>query len=162
VNGRWENSLADLLLGFPSQYSQDSNTTFNVYQRMFFAFVQDDWKFTRKLTINLGLRYEFATPPRDRDLKWANFDTATGKFINAQRASPPKDPLTHPAPKILAPPFGLQYPATPKTVVRGGYGIFYNHTNRLGREGLLGFNPPFIILGDQPIAGSGALRSTDA
>src|SRR5262249_47333838 len=50
VNGRWENALADLLLGFPSSYSQDSNTTFNIYQRMYFFFVQDDWKVSRKLT----------------------------------------------------------------------------------------------------------------
>jgi len=47
-------------------------------------------------------------------------------------------------------------------VIRGGYGIFYNHANRLGREGLLGFNLPFIILADANISGSGVLRSTDA
>jgi hypothetical protein len=40
--------------------------------------------------------------------------------------------------------------------------VFYNHTNRLGREGLLGFNPPFIILADSNISGSDALRSTNA
>src|SRR5206468_12565738 len=62
----------------------------------------------------------------------------------------------------FAPRIGLAYTATPKTVLRAGYGVFYNHTNRLGREGLLGFNPPFIILADQQIAGSGALRSSDA
>src|SRR5882672_1300108 len=87
VNGRWENSLADLLLGFPTRYQQDSDTTFNVYQHMYFVFVQDDWKITRKLTLNLGIRYEFATPPRERDLKWANFDPSTGTFIPAKDGS---------------------------------------------------------------------------
>jgi len=47
-------------------------------------------------------------------------------------------------------------------VIRGAYGIFYNHANRLGREGLLGFNPPFIILANSQIAGGGPLRATDA
>src|SRR5260370_39857503 len=62
----------------------------------------------------------------------------------------------------FAPRIGFAYSVTPKTVLRGAYGIFYNHANRLGREGLLGFNPPFIILADSNISGSGTLRSTDA
>jgi len=161
VNGRWENAVADLLLGFPTRYQQDSDTTFNMYQRMYFLFVQDDWKITRKLTLNLGLRYEFATPPRDRDFKWANFDSATGKFISAKSGSLFEEALIHPDRNNFAPRFGFAYSLTPKTVLRGAYGIFYNHANRLGREGLLGFNPPFIILADSNISGSGALRETD-
>ena len=162
VNGRWENALADLLLGFPTRYQQDSNTTFNMYQRMYFLFVQDDWKITRKLTLNLGLRYEFATPPRDRDFKWANFDSSTGKFISAKSGSLFEEALIHPDRNNFAPRFGFAYSVTPKTVLRGAYGIFYNHANRLGREGLLGFNPPYIILADSNISGSGTLRATDA
>lgn len=161
-NGRWENSLADLLLGFPSRYQQDSNTTFDIYQHMYFVFVQDDWKVTRRLTLNLGLRYEFATPPRERDFKWANFDAATGKFISAKSGSLQDEALIAPDRNNFAPRFGFAYTATPKTVIRGAYGIFYNHTNRLGREGLLGFNPPYIILADSNISGGGVLRSTDA
>ena len=40
--------------------------------------------------------------------------------------------------------------------------IFYNHTNRMGREGLLGFNPPFIIQGDLNIGGSNTLKASNA
>ncbi len=161
-NNRWENALADLLLGFPSRYQQDSNTTFDLYQHMYFGFLQDDWKITRKLTLNLGLRYEFATPPRERNNKWANFDLAKGQFVTAKSGSLRDEALIEPDRNNFAPRIGFAYSATPKSVIRGAYGIFYNHTNRTGREGLLGFNPPFIILGDQNIAGSGALRSTDA
>ncbi len=162
VNGRWENALGDLLLGFPSRYQQDSNTTFEIYQHMYFFFVQDDWKISRKLTLNIGMRYEFATPPREREQKWANFDSSTGKFVTAKDGSLFEQALIHPDRNNFAPRLGFAYTFTPKTVVRGGYGIFYNHANRLGREGLLGFNPPFIILADSNIAGSGVLRSTDA
>ena len=162
VNGRWENALGDLLLGFPSRYQQDSNTTFEIYQHMYFFFVQDDWKVSRKLTLNLGMRYEFATPPRERQFKWANFDSATGKFVTGKDGSLFEQALIHPDRNNFAPRFGFAYSATPKTVIRGGYGIFYNHANRLGREGLLGFNPPFIILADSNISGSGVLRSNNA
>ncbi len=162
VNGKWENALGDLLLGFPSAYAQDSNTVFNIYQRMYFGFVQDDWKVSRKLTLNLGIRYEFATPPRERDFQWANFDSAAGKFITGKDGSLYEQALIHPDRNNFTPRVGFAYTITPKTVIRGGYGIFYNHANRLGREGLLGFNPPFIINANATISGSGALRSTDA
>ncbi len=161
-NGVWENALADMLLGFPSRYQQDSNTIFDVYQHMYFLFAQDDWKITRKLTLNLGVRYEFASPPRERDFHWANFDSATGKFITAKSGDLFQEALIHPDRNNFAPRVGFAYSATSRTVIRGGYGIFYNHTNRLGREGLLGFNPPFIILADANLSGSGTLKATDA
>jgi hypothetical protein len=162
VNGNWANSVADLLLGFPSQYQQDSNTVFNIYQHMYFGFLQDDWKINKKLTLSLGFRYEFATPPRERDFKWANFDSASGKFITAAKGSLAQEALINPDWNDVAPRVGFAYSATPKTVIRGAYGLFYNHANRLGREGLLGFNPPFIILANSQIAGGGVLRATDA
>jgi Carboxypeptidase regulatory-like domain/TonB dependent receptor-like, beta-barrel len=161
-NGRWENAVADLLLGFPRRYQQDSNTTFKIYQHMLFGFVQDDWRVSPNLTVNLGLRYEFATPPRERDFKWANFDPTAGKFITAAKGSLSQEALIEPDRNDFAPRIGFAYTVTPKTVIRSGYGIFYNHANRLGREGLLGFNLPFIILADANIAGSNLLRSTDA
>jgi hypothetical protein len=161
-NARWENALADLLLGFPSRYQQDSDTTFNLYQNMYFFFLQDDWKINRKLTLNLGLRYEFATPTGERDKKWANFDPATQKFVPATDGSLRNKTLINPDRNNFAPRVGFAWTVTPKTVVRGAYGVFYNHTNRMGREGLLGFNPPFIILGDRQLTGSNNLKATDA
>jgi hypothetical protein len=147
------------IAGLPSSYAQDSDTTFDIYQRMYFLFVQDDWKVSRKLTLNLGVRYEFATPPRERNNKWANFDSSKGAFVSAKDGGLFEQALIHPDRNNFAPRVGFAYSMTPKTVIRGGYGIFYNHANRLGREGLLGFNPPFIILGNASIAGSGTLRS---
>ena len=110
-------------------------------------------RLVKKLTLNLGLRYEFATPPRERDFKWANFDSASGKFITAKSGSLEEEALIKPDRNNFAPRFGFAYSATPKTVIRGAYGLFYNHANRLGREGLLGFNPPFIILAERTDCG---------
>ncbi|HYO81037.1 MAG TPA: TonB-dependent receptor [Bryobacteraceae bacterium] len=162
VNARWENAIADLLLGFPSRYQQDSNTTFDIYQRMYFGYLQDDWKITRNLSLNVGIRYEFATPARERNLQWANFDPALGAYAQATEGSLRDQALVEPDRNNWAPRFGFSWAPLSKTVVRGGYGIFYNHSNRMGREGLLGFNPPFIVLRDLNIAGSNTLKATDA
>src|SRR5439155_14249251 len=112
----------------------DSNTTFNIYQRMYFVFVQDDWKITRKLTLNLGLRYEFATPPRERDFKWANFDPSAGKFIAAKSGSLEDEALIKPDRNNFAPRIGLAYSLTPKTVLLVSYVVFFNHANILVAE----------------------------
>jgi hypothetical protein len=161
-NGLWENAIADLLLGFPSRYQQDSDTTFTLTQNMYFLFLQDDWKVNRKLTVNLGLRYEFATPVRERDQQWANFDPGTQQFVSAKEGSLREEALITPDRNNFAPRLGFAWTVMPKTVVRGAYGVFYNHTSRMGREGLLGFNPPFIILGDRQISGSNNLKAGDA
>jgi hypothetical protein len=162
LNGRWENALADMLLGFPSRYQQDSNTTFDIYQRMYFGYVQDDWKVLRNLTLNLGLRYEFATPTRERNNQWANFDPSLQQYVLAKDGSLREAGLVEPDRNNFAPRIGFAWSVTPRTVIRGGYGIFYNHANRMGREGLLGFNPPFIVLGDSQISGSGPLKAGNA
>ena len=125
-------------------------------------FIQDDWKVTPRLTLNYGLRYEIATPPRERDNQWANFDYATQKFVSAKDGSIFDQALIHPDYNNFAPRFGFSLTATQRTVVRGGYGIFYNHMNRLGREGLLGFNYPFIITRSDTISGSNTLKIDSA
>src|SRR3989442_3005589 len=53
--------------------------------------------------------------------------------------------LIHPDKNDWAPRFGFSYSPRRHWVVRGAYGVFYSHTVRQGREGLLGFNPPFLV-----------------
>jgi hypothetical protein len=160
-NGQYQGGIADLLLGFPTRYQQDSNTVFNQWQRVYSIFAQDDWKVSRKLTLNYGLRYEFATPPRERDRKAGNFDPATQTFIQASEGGLFEESLIHPDKNNFAPRFGFAYSPGERWVLRGAYGVFYNHTNRSGREGLLGFNLPFIVLADSNIGGSSTLKATD-
>jgi len=112
---------------------------------MQFYFIQDDYKFTPKLTLNLGLRYEYATPPVERDNRFSNFDPVIGKDVFAKDGGIFERSLIHPDRNNFAPRFGFAYSPTSRWVIRGAYGIFYTHTVRQGREGLLGFNPPFLV-----------------
>jgi len=162
TNADYQAGLADLLLGFPTRYQQDSNTVFNQFQKVYSAFVQDDWKAGSKLTLNYGLRYEFATPPRERDHQAANFDFTTRTFIQSRSGSIFEEALIHPDKNNFGPRIGFAYSTMNRMVLRGAYGIFYNHTSRTGREGMLGFNPPFIVLADANKGGSNVLKSTDA
>jgi outer membrane receptor protein involved in Fe transport len=114
------------------------------------VFFQDDYQISRKLTLNLGLRYEYFQPPVDtHDLRFA-FDPTTGNLIvpnqrvlttqvspvfpknipivTAQTAGYPSRSLVNPDHKDFGPRIGLAYRPFPnnKTVIRTGYGIFYS------------------------------------
>jgi Carboxypeptidase regulatory-like domain/TonB dependent receptor-like, beta-barrel len=153
-------SLADFIFGAPSHYELDNNPVAHYRQRMYFAYVQDDFKFNSKLTLNLGLRYEFATPQYERDNQLANFDPVNDTLIFASGGGLYNRALVHPDHNNWAPRVGLAYQVLPKTVIRAGYGISYVQFNRMGGENLLAYNGPFVIdaavdqLATQPICAS--------
>jgi Carboxypeptidase regulatory-like domain/TonB dependent receptor len=138
-------AAGDLLLGLPSQLALTSLTVMEQGQWMNFYFVQDDFKVAPSLTLNLGLRYEFSTPPMEKQNRFVNFDPSTGKEIAAKDGSIYARALVHPDENNFAPRFGFSYSPAAPWVIRGAYGIFYSHTVRQGREGLLGFNPPYLV-----------------
>ena len=141
------NNLADFYLGLRSSYQLNNFVIVDYRQRMHFAYVQDDWKVNDKLTLNLGLRYEFATPQWEKENKLANFDPATNSLIQAKDGSLFDRALVHPQYNNWAPRVGLAYRLFPKTVIRSGYGISYIQFNRLGGENLLAYNGPNIVSG---------------
>jgi hypothetical protein len=138
-------AVGDLLLGLSSQLALTSYTVMDQGQDMQFYFIQDDYRITQKLTLNLGLRYEFASPPRERDNQLANFDPATGQMIFSEDGGLFERALIHPDRNNFAPRAGFSYSPMERWVVRGAYGIFFSHTVRQGREGMLGFNPPYLV-----------------
>ena len=107
------------------------------------------------------MRYEYATPPLEKDNQFANFDPATGTMVFAKDGSVFERALIHPDRNNVAPRIGFAYAPWKRMVVRGGYGIFYTHTVRQGREGLLGFNPPYLIdnLLQTSVSGAAAVAS---
>jgi hypothetical protein len=154
-------AVGDLLLGLPSQLALTSYTVMDQGQDMQFYFLQDDWRVTPRLTLNVGLRYEFATPPREKNNQLANFDPTTGTMVFARDGDLYERALIRPDRNNFAPRAGLAYSAAERWVVRGAYGTFYSHTVRQGREGMLGFNPPFLVdnLLQSSASGSAALAS---
>ncbi len=137
-------NLADFLFGAPSQVQLANYLIGNYRQRQLFAYGQDDFRVTSKLTLNLGLRWEYATPRWERDNNLTNFDPATNMLLHASNGSIYNRTLVHPDYGNWGPRVGLAYNVTPKTVIRGGYGISYVHLNRLGSADELGINGPQV------------------
>jgi len=106
-------------------------------------FVQDDWKVSNRLTLNLGLRYEILTWPTENFNRQSNFDLANGTVLLAGQNGN-SDSLVNNDWHNFAPRAGFAYQLTDdgKTVIRGGGGIFY-FLERGGISNQLGQNPPF-------------------
>ncbi len=138
-------NIADFLFGARSQYALSNLFIAKYRQRMHFAYIQDDFNANRKLTLNLGLRYDFATPQYEQNNRLSNFDPATNTLVQARPGSLYDRALVDPDRNNFGPRLGFAYTLTPRTVIRGGYGISYVHFNRLGGENLLAFNGPQII-----------------
>ncbi len=157
-NGQFTgNAFADFLLG----YAQRARLT-NVYvvnQRLWSTsfFVQDDWKATDKLTVNMGLRYDFMTPPFEADNRMANFDPNTVSLVFARDGSLRDRSLVNPDKNNFAPRVGVVYQLTDRTIFRGGYGVFYNQFERIGSEDQLALNPPGLQNIDVQAAGGSAV-----
>ncbi|MFN9266680.1 MAG: TonB-dependent receptor domain-containing protein [Acidobacteriota bacterium] len=167
--GTW-NAWADYLVGLPD----DANRSFprNLFGNRFYNwhyYVQDDWKVNSRLTLNLGLRYEYNPWPTGLRNQMTLFDRATGQIIlsspvdlDAQQVARPafavfQDILTTTEARGLprqiqyndrnnfAPRVGLAWrPFDNKTVIRAGAGFFYNLVNGNGRTGGI-INPPFLV-----------------
>src|SRR5271156_5019784 len=147
--------IADFLLGLP--YSTTVQFGPNIYLRSwdFISYAQDDWRVNKQLTLLFGLRYEAATPPVEKNNQIANLDlnstasqvdvvtpgglgTFNGRYPQA---------LVHGDYGNWAPRIGFAWVPKmikPKTVVRGGYSIFYNEAiyNTLAQQ-YLAYEPPF-------------------
>ncbi len=138
--------LADFLFGLRSQYALANYLIGNYRQHQHFVYFQDDFRVNSKLTLNLGLRWEFATPRWERDNNLSDYDPATNTILRAKNGSLADRALVNPDYKDWGPRLGLAYSITPKTVVRSGYGISYVHNNRVGSADLLGINGPQVVI----------------
>jgi outer membrane receptor protein involved in Fe transport len=106
-------------------------------------FVQDDFKVTPALTLNLGLRWAYTSPLVEQDNRQSNFDLTNGQQIFATDGSTYDRALYHPYYKGFEPRVGVAWSASDRLVLRAGYGIsqFMEGT---GANLRLPLNPPFF------------------
>lgn len=131
--GSGGDSMASFLLGYPTLIAHDYTLNWpgeRGYELGFYF--ADDWRITRKLTLNLGLRWDYFSPFSEVANRWANFNLQTAKIDIAGQNGVDKYAGVQPYYKNFGPRFGFAYQLFEHTVVRGGFGLFYNPT---GSEG---------------------------
>jgi hypothetical protein len=134
--------MADALLGL------DASGGLTVWQEVgtkrweHGLYIQDDYRVTNKLTVNLGLRWEITTPWTEEHNRLANFVPSADNVFPVGTPQVPGNSLYYTNWADFGPRFGASYALNDKTVIRAGIGYFYDFTsvsvNSLGTE-----NPPF-------------------
>ncbi len=121
------NSQANILLGVGANFVSNANIpggTFHLRSQEYGVFVQDDWKVTDRLTLNLGLRYDLFPSFTERDGRQGNFDLAARQVVVASGSG---DRLVSTDKNNFGPRVGFAYAmgAEKKFVIRGGFGLLY-------------------------------------
>jgi outer membrane receptor protein involved in Fe transport len=137
--------LADALLGLTPNSNISLGGTFHNRQNTYGGFIQDDFKLNSKLTLNLGLRYDYTSPIYDANNQMANLDFATGKMVLAGQGGASRG-LVKTDKADFAPRIGFAWQVRQHTVVRAGYGRFFSYQEtRTGDPFQLYYNVPFVV-----------------
>ncbi len=139
------NAVADLLQGLPGVTGGailDNPQYLRTWSQSFF--VNDNWRVTPRLTLNLGLRYEFNAPPVDRFDRANVFDPAAGQLAPVGQGTMPRAGYVADR-NNCAPRVGLSYALDERgrTLLRTGYGFYYDQSPLAPGEGLY-FSPPYF------------------
>ncbi|MFZ5929284.1 MAG: TonB-dependent receptor domain-containing protein [Acidobacteriota bacterium] len=159
------NAFASLLLGHPASGYIPIRPALALGSRYYGLFLQDDWRVTNKLTLNLGLRWDYESPISERfDRQNRGFDWTApsplqlpgldlkGKLLFTDLANrlPFKRDLNNLQPRI-----GVAYQWTSKTVFRGGWGISYLPTFDIGQFNGFSMDTPYVASVDGGLTPAG-------
>ena len=142
--GTGGDSMASFLLGYPTLAGHDYNFVFpGIRLNELGTYFADDWRISRKLTINYGIRWDYFSPPSESQNRWSNFNSITGKMdISGRNGVDINAGVQRYWPNV-GPRFGFALQAAPHTVLRGGFGIFYNTAGSEAGTMRLARNIPF-------------------
>lgn len=148
-NGQYSgDGMSDLLLGLANQWVWQSPVIVSMRAYNLAAYLQDDFKISNSLTVNLGFRYEVSPPWIEQNNKMGNFDVDTNSaqptLVYATSSGSRYDrALVATDTNNVMPRVGLVYKVTPKTVVRSGYGLFYAYMQNMGDAEYIIGNAPY-------------------
>ena len=126
--GAGSTSLEDFFAGLPLKASVEvGNPTLHLHNWAYSFFFQDDWRATRNLTLNFGVRYEFSSVPQEENNLLGNFDPNVGLVQVGHQISH----LWNPDHKNFGPRMGFAWDimGNGRTVLRGGGGLTYETVN---------------------------------
>jgi len=151
INGTFTGSaLGDLIAGYASDAQFQNDVAFPHFRSWEVgSYIQDDWRVTKWLTLNLGVRYDVFTPFTEVRGYISSFDTATGEVVSpdlsgANRGSNTANVKTDFA--NISPRLGFSASLGHGTVLRGGFGLSY-FPNQIGNAGILQ-NVPLLVSRD--------------
>jgi hypothetical protein len=169
------NIVADTLMGLTSVALHDQTFNGPVTGRrwkIYRPYIQDDWRITKDLTLNLGLAWDLTTPISEAHDRMANYIPSTNELLVAGQNGVSKSAGVDRSWTAFEPRIGFAYKllGSDKTVIRGGIGIFHDSSWSMGAQGLwqnppyfaesnrFGFGCPFVTsnchtVGGQPVTG---------
>ena len=141
------NALADLLIGFPvTTGGAHLDNRQRLRTSSYSAFAQDSIRIGARLTVSAGLRYEYNSPAVDADDRAYVYDPATQSLVQVGTGGIPRGGYA-PDKNNWAPRVGIAWDVDRRgqTVVRAGFGVYYDQSALAPSEGLY-FNPPYFDL----------------
>lgn len=135
-------SFAQFLLGLPSSTDTPEGLPLtDVRQNRVGFYVTDDWKVSRKLTLNIGMRYEYNTAASDVQGLWRSAERKNNVWTYVPDKIRTVYDFYQPQKTLFMPRIGLAYRFSDQWVMRAGYGMFYN-VHQLNNYTILNLNPP--------------------
>lgn len=144
------NAVADLLLGLTSSASITTRQLGTFLVDYASGYFNDSWKISPKLTVNLGLRYELQTRQREEKNRQAFFDYTPGSptygtLVQSRDGGHRERTFSNLDKNNFAPRLSLAWQLDQKTVLRGGFGIFYGGVGWYGMNFSGGASPPYLV-----------------
>jgi hypothetical protein len=152
--------FAQFLYGIPDNSGVSDSIFSDTGRKVGAAFIQDDWKVTRKLTVNLGLRWDFGDSVHERFDRVTDIDFTNGSYIlpSSRKNKPPFLPTGFPVEyspshsllladnRNFGPRIGFAYELTPKTVLRSAFGWLYMNPDETTTTIGMPLNPPWASI----------------